>query len=178
MWAQFDDAYEGVCSLRNIRESNQGESLTDNEINNNLRMLKTNLTHSKAPYAKHFRKYLKKKTASDFLEAEAYTILCGAYESKRLLHLLRIDKSWKKSNEKNGRSHGRGDVWKNPAFGSKLAKEQSEGTYMTDVIVPMIRASLKGLPIGKSGYISTAERQSKTSKDRRGIGKRPDLMFI
>ena len=49
---------------------------------------------------------------------------------------------------------------------------------MTNVIVPMIRASLKDLPIGKSGYISTAERQSIASKDRRGIGKRPDVMFI
>ena len=49
---------------------------------------------------------------------------------------------------------------------------------MTDVIVPMIWASLKDLPIGKSGYISTAERQSIASKDRRGVGKRPDVMFI
>ena len=72
----------------------------------------------------------------------------------------------------------RRDVWKNPAFGPKLVKPQSEGTYMTDVIVPMIRASLKDLPIGKSGYISTAERQSIASKDRRGVGKRSDVMFI
>ena len=49
---------------------------------------------------------------------------------------------------------------------------------MTNVIVPMIRASLKDLPIGKSGYISTAERQSIASKDRRGVGKRLDIMFI
>ena len=42
---------------------------------------------------------------------------------------------------------------------------------MTDVIVPMIRASLKDLPIGKSDYIFTAERQSIASKDRREVGK-------
>jgi len=65
----------------------------------------------------------------------------------------------------------RRDIWKNPTFSLKLVKSQSEGTYMTDVIVPMIRASLKDLPIGKSGYISTAERQSIASKDRRGVGK-------
>src|ERR1044071_1777772 len=72
----------------------------------------------------------------------------------------------------------RRDIWKNPAFGPKLVKSQSEGTYMINVIVPMIRASLKDLPIGKSGYISTAERQSIASKDRRGVRKRPDVMFI
>jgi hypothetical protein len=72
----------------------------------------------------------------------------------------------------------RRDIWKNPVFGPKLVKSQSEGTYMTNMIVPMIRASLKDLPIGKSGYISTAERQSIASKDRRGVGKRPDVMFI
>jgi len=49
---------------------------------------------------------------------------------------------------------------------------------MTDVIVQLIRASLKDLPIGKSGYISTAERQSLASKDRRRVGKQPDVMFI
>ncbi|CAG8446556.1 10837_t:CDS:10 [Acaulospora colombiana] len=72
-----------------------------------------------------------------------------------------------------------GDIWKNPAFSPKFAKTQSEGTYVTDIIVPIIRATLKDLPIGKSAYISTAERQSVASKDRRGErGKRPDIMFI
>ena len=42
----------------------------------------------------------------------------------------------------------------------------------------MIWASLKDLLIGKSGYIFTAERQSIVSKDRRGVGKWPDVMFI
>ncbi|CAI2199085.1 4216_t:CDS:2, partial [Funneliformis geosporum] len=50
--------------------------------------------------------------------------------NNRLLH----DKSWKESNEKLAKE----DIWKNPAFGPKLIKSQSEETYMTDVIVPMI----------------------------------------
>ncbi|CAB4381586.1 unnamed protein product [Rhizophagus irregularis] len=54
----------------------------------------------------------------------------------------------------------RGEIWKNPAFSPKFAKTQSEGTYVADIIVPVIRATLKDLPIGKSAYISTAERQS------------------
>ncbi|CAG8741103.1 4115_t:CDS:2, partial [Funneliformis mosseae] len=69
-----------------------------------------------------------------------------------------------------------GEIWKNPAFSPKFAKTQSEGTYVTDIIVPVIRATLKDLPIGKSAYISTMEHQSVASKDRRGgKGKRPDI---
>jgi hypothetical protein len=59
----------------------------------------------------------------------------------------------------------RRDIWKNPAFSPKLVKSQSEGTYMTDIIVPMIRTSLKDLLIGKSDYIFIAKHQSITSKD-------------
>ena len=51
-------------------------------------------------------------------------------------------------------------------------KSQSEETYMTDVIVSMIRASLKDLPIGKSGY-TVFSRPSV-----RVFGKRSDVMFI
>ncbi|KAF0421755.1 hypothetical protein F8M41_006718 [Gigaspora margarita] len=80
------------------------------------------------------------------------------------------DKSWKESDENLAKVTTDileilRDVWKNLAFRQKLAKSQSEGIYMTDVIVPLIRALLKDLPIGKSGYISTAERQSIASKD-------------
>ncbi|CAG8662693.1 4450_t:CDS:2, partial [Paraglomus brasilianum] len=66
------------------------------------------------------------------------------------------------------------DVWMNPAFGPELMKTQSEGTYVTDVIIPSIWASLKGLPY-------SAERQSIASADRKGdgyFGKRPDFMYL
>ncbi|CAG8848445.1 11499_t:CDS:2, partial [Gigaspora margarita] len=228
----FDDAYEGVCSLRNIRKSKQEDELTPNEIETNLRSLKTNLASSEAPYAQHFRKYLKKKKNTSNLSWEvplASQVICADSEMVKLLEEKDVeaynffmdpaermkvatppviknkcdefvinfmdsitdipdnrfshDKSWKESDENLAKITTDileilRDVWKNPAFGQKLAKSQSEGTYMTDVIVPLIRASLKDLPIGKSGYISTAERQSMASKDRRGVGKRPDLMFI
>ncbi|CAG8615392.1 9151_t:CDS:2 [Paraglomus occultum] len=73
------------------------------------------------------------------------------------------------------------NVWMNPAFGPELMKTQSEGTYVTDVIIPSIRASLKGLPYRQSAFISTAERQSIASADRKGdgyFGKRPDFIDI
>ncbi|CAI2183894.1 12529_t:CDS:1, partial [Funneliformis geosporum] len=46
------------------------------------------------------------------------------------------------------------------------------------MIVSMIQTSLKDLPIGKSGYISTAKCQNIASKDRKGIGKQSDIIFI
>uniref|UniRef100_U9T644 Uncharacterized protein n=1 Tax=Rhizophagus irregularis (strain DAOM 181602 / DAOM 197198 / MUCL 43194) TaxID=747089 RepID=U9T644_RHIID len=69
----------------------------------------------------------------------------------------------------------------NPAFSSEFAKSQNEGTYVTNVIVPAIRATLKGLPLGRSSYVSSAERQSSASADRKGegrTGRRPDIMFV
>ncbi|CAG8837290.1 10755_t:CDS:2, partial [Racocetra persica] len=53
------------------------------------------------------------------------------------------------------------------------------GTYVTEVIVPVLKASLKNLPIGKSGFITTAEKESLASKNRKGkYGKKPDIMFM
>ncbi|CAG8799111.1 8772_t:CDS:2, partial [Dentiscutata erythropus] len=85
---KFDDAYEGVCSLRNIRKSNQEDELTPNEIETNLRSLKTNLANSEAPYAQHFRKYLKKKKNTSKLSWEvplASQVICADSEMVKLL---------------------------------------------------------------------------------------------
>jgi len=49
----------------------------------------------------------------------------------------------------------RADVWANPAFGSEFMGSQSEGTYVTDIIIPSIRAALKGLPYRQLAFIST-----------------------
>ncbi|CAG8708432.1 12516_t:CDS:2, partial [Ambispora leptoticha] len=78
-----------------------------------------------------------------------------------------------------------GEIWSNPAFATSTSRnQQSEGTYITDVIVPLLRASLGDLP---NDYIclSTAERQSLASKARRNIGfsgermgKKPDVMMM
>ena len=67
---------------------------------------------------------------------------------------------------------------------STSRSEQSEGTYVADVIIPLLRASLSGLPNG-SICLSTAERQSLASKARRNLGineermgKKPDIMGL
>ena len=82
-------------------------------------------------------------------------------------------------------------IWNNPAFTtSEIRGTQSEGTYVTDIIVPLLRASLEDLSNG-SIFLSTAERQSMASKARKSfgsneerpthktpIGKKPDVMVM
>ncbi|KAG9296672.1 hypothetical protein G9A89_009931 [Geosiphon pyriformis] len=84
-------------------------------------------------------------------------------------------------------------VWNNPAFAtSEMRSSQSEGTYITDIVVPLLRAGLDDLPNG-SICMSTAERQSIASKVRKSlgvneeksshsprvpIGKKPDVMVM
>lgn len=46
------------------------------------------------------------------------------------------------------------DTWNNLVFSLEFAESQNEGTYVTNVIVPAIRASLKNLPYGKSSFVS------------------------
>ncbi|CAG8617992.1 4159_t:CDS:2 [Paraglomus occultum] len=75
----------------------------------------------------------------------------------------------------------RSNSWNNPAFGPEHAESLNEGTYVTNMIVPALQASLKNLPYGKTCYITTFERQSIASADRRGegqSGRRPDIIFI
>ncbi len=45
-------------------------------------------------------------------------------------------------------------MWKNSAFGSKFENMQSEETYMTDVIIPLLQATLKNLPVRKIALLS------------------------
>ncbi|CAJ0830876.1 11525_t:CDS:2 [Entrophospora sp. SA101] len=62
---KFDDAFEGVCSLRDIDFAKRDEEVSIEEIETNLRKLKLNLGKSSAPYAKKLSKYLKKIKPSD-----------------------------------------------------------------------------------------------------------------
>ncbi|KAF0349132.1 hypothetical protein F8M41_015492 [Gigaspora margarita] len=59
------------------------------------------------------------------------------------------------------------DIWRNPAFEANIAKTQSEGTYVTDMIVPLLRASLKKTSNQKY-CLSYVECQSQASADRKG----------
>ncbi|RGB23108.1 hypothetical protein C1646_775006 [Rhizophagus diaphanus] len=137
-----------VSSLQSIKESKQEEPLTKNKIETNLRVLNSNLKNSKAPYAHHFRKYLKKKSASDlsWRVPLASQVICADSE---IVRTLEVDAY---------------NFYMDPAKRMKVTA--------SDLVKN--NSSLKNLPIGKSGYISTAEHQSIASKDRRGVGKQPD----
>ncbi|CAJ0858965.1 8194_t:CDS:2 [Entrophospora sp. SA101] len=67
------------------------------------------------------------------------------------------------------------DVWNNPAFNSNLARSLNEGTYQSTVI-----AVLKNLPTENSFFVSTSEKQSIASVNRKGgnKGRHPDIMFL
>jgi len=77
------------------------------------------------------------------------------------------------------------EIWSNPAFMTSTSRsEQSEGTYIADVIIPLLRTSLSDLLNGAI-CLSTAERQSIASKARRNLGiigermgKKPDIMGL
>lgn len=75
------------------------------------------------------------------------------------------------------------ETWRSPVFMSSASRsEQSEGTYISDVLLPLLRSSLSDLLHGNI-CLSTAERQSIASKARRSagvigerMGKKPDIM--
>ncbi|RHZ81530.1 hypothetical protein Glove_119g17 [Diversispora epigaea] len=102
--------------------------------------------------------------------------------SRKLVH----NGKWKELNEELAEVASRilgtlNDIWNNQAFDPEFAKLQSEGTYVNNVILPAIRATLKCLPLGKSTFVSSSERQSSASADRKGdgrLGRRPDIMFV
>lgn len=92
---------------------------------------------------------------------------CGefvsSYNERRMEILpekLEHDRSWKEEEEILAEVTKRilgilSDVWNNPAFGPEFIELQNEGTYVTNIIVPIIHAVLKDLPFGKSSYVST-----------------------
>ncbi|RIB06290.1 hypothetical protein C2G38_2253302 [Gigaspora rosea] len=71
------------------------------------------------------------------------------------------------------------NAWNNPEFSPEFVGLQSEGTYVNNIILQTIHATLKCLPLRKSTYISNSKCKSSASADRKGIGqfgKRPDII--
>ncbi|RGB29162.1 hypothetical protein C1646_818666 [Rhizophagus diaphanus] len=92
-------------------------------------------------------------------------------EVPEVLRNIVHNKEWKEDDDKLIERTDRilsvlGEIWKNPAFTtSEMRSSQSEGTFLTDVIVPLLRAGLGDLPNG-TVCLSTAER------------KKPDVMLM
>ncbi|CAG8758730.1 21807_t:CDS:10, partial [Gigaspora margarita] len=80
-------------------------------------------------------------------------------EDTRILRNVVHNKSWKESVSDLRKRAERilsvlEEVWNNPAFkNSTNRKEQSEGTYIADIIMPLLRASLENMPNGESSRI-------------------------
>ncbi|RHZ76203.1 hypothetical protein Glove_202g106 [Diversispora epigaea] len=70
------------------------------------------------------------------------------------------------------------DAWNNPAFSPEFAGFQSEGTYVNNIVLPTIRTTLKDLPLEKSTFVSSSEKQSSASADRRGEGRSDDSGLV
>ncbi|CAG8704289.1 12949_t:CDS:2, partial [Dentiscutata erythropus] len=104
----------------------------------------------------------------------------------QLPQVLIHDGKWKKSNKKLAEVTSRileilNNSWNNLTFGLEHAESLNERTYVTNMIVPAIQASLKNLLYGKNCYISIFKRQSIASSNRKGeerLGRRPDIIFV
>ncbi|CAG8849762.1 24721_t:CDS:1, partial [Racocetra persica] len=71
-------------------------------------------------------------------------------------------------------------IWNNSALNFEVARMLNEGTYQSTIIVPFIQAVLKNLPF-RFSFISTSERESIVSADRKGdgqVGRHPDIMLM
>ncbi|CAB4391003.1 unnamed protein product [Rhizophagus irregularis] len=98
------------------------------------------------------------------------------HRTESLPEKLKHDSSWKESGEvlaevATNILNTLNDVWNNPAFGPDFEDSLNEGTYVTNVIIPSIWSALKNLPFEKNAFISTSERQSLASADRKGDGQ-------
>ncbi|RGB23476.1 hypothetical protein C1646_774447 [Rhizophagus diaphanus] len=99
---------------------------------------------------------------------------------RKLIH----DGTWKETENELAISrrefwiHCKSDSWNNPAFGANFVESLNEGTYMTNVIVPAIRATLKNLPLGKSTFVSSSEYQSSASANRKAQKERDDQVKL
>ncbi|CAG8656147.1 3309_t:CDS:2, partial [Paraglomus brasilianum] len=192
---QFEVAYEGVYGLLNIGalKVSKEKPITLEQIDANLQKLMLKLMRDSSALAQELALGLRKVTASSLRWSDLLTNqiiddssdlvkgLSSPMKKKflkpawQMLERIEILKEVTKEILNTVK-----DIWNNPAFGPNFVDSLNEGTYVSNVVVPLIRATLKNLPFGKSSFISTYECQSIASKDRRGVGKtgrRPDIMF-
>ncbi|RHZ48169.1 hypothetical protein Glove_557g24 [Diversispora epigaea] len=112
-----------------------------------------------------------------------FVINFNNFDTSLVIRNIFHNKNWKETEAELIKISGRiletlSEIWNNPAFSTNASRsEQSEGTYITDVIIPLIRSSLGDLPNGCI-CLSTAERQSLARMSETRIGKKPDIMGL
>ncbi|GET66478.1 hypothetical protein GLOIN_2v1776328 [Rhizophagus irregularis DAOM 181602=DAOM 197198] len=205
---EIKSGYKSILGLNKIKvlDTNKESTpdTTEEEIKKNIEMLNEKLKHplgdDDGPLYSALKKTVENiepcnkmkctppklvvKKCEDFLEN--FEVL----STHKIVENAKHDNKWKEDDSDLLKITGRildvlGEIWSSPIYATSTSRnKQSEGTYITDVIVPLLRASLANLP---NGYICTsiAERQSIASKIRKNkgidgerIGKKPDIMGI
>ncbi|CAG8670818.1 4300_t:CDS:2, partial [Dentiscutata heterogama] len=167
-----EDAFEGGCSLRDIGavETNEKRPLKSYQIAKNIDKLKRKLKKNKSPLYQSLHSGLIRELEDDELRD-------SFMEPKRKmvpgsLPTIVQRKEWKESGPELANVTEKIldslDAWNNPAFSPEFEELQNEGTYVNNVILPAICAALKCLPLRKSTYVSSSERKSNASADRKG----------
>ncbi|RHZ82621.1 hypothetical protein Glove_107g4 [Diversispora epigaea] len=185
---QFNNAFEGVRSVYNIKRAKLKRPLTKQEINRNIMDLRRKLTQSSSQFAIEIHEGLNNISESDLTWRELLTNQVLSDESNlvqnlsgsaknsfmRSSHKMRVqlpsnirdictnfvknfydddmegllqrlthNNTWIESDETlvnvtDDILNSLCEIWRNPAFDGEFANTQSEGTYVTDVIVPLI----------------------------------------
>ncbi|CAG8720182.1 16717_t:CDS:2, partial [Acaulospora morrowiae] len=162
----FEDAFEGVSTLYDLGKLKRDTGLLYQSLLSDLNAISITNLSWKDPLASQVisdeSEFVKKLPEFKKKDLWKFVLDFNGYQIKMNLAKFIHDGIWKESNE---------DI---RPFSSELAKTLNEGTYQSIVIVSVIRTTLKNLPIGDSFFISTSEKQSIASANRKGSTKKDD----
>ncbi|CAG8693441.1 11871_t:CDS:2, partial [Dentiscutata heterogama] len=221
---QFNDAFEGVRSVNNVKEAKFEIHLSKQKIAENIDDLKKKLSRSSSDHALELLERLNSLSTKDLkwydplasqvisdkfklvqnLEETSEKSFMEPFNKMQVEISLNIqnictnfvesfhdddmedlpqkpshDNSWREdevtlANVAENILSFLNSIWRNSAFDAEFASDQSEGIYVTDVIVPLIHE----LESTNLYFLFSAKRQSLASADRRGSGKQPDIIFL
>ncbi|CAG8604911.1 7819_t:CDS:2 [Ambispora leptoticha] len=161
--------FEGVCSLRDIDLDKWDEQVSTEEIEMNLQKLKWNLdpeasqvisidseiiwclsveVEDEYKYYMGLVKHMERSTPLCIRDVCNKFVMSYNNTMYEEVPIELSHRSWNESEEDLvgvvfGILNIIESVWKNPAFGKKFAKSQNEETYVMNIIVPVVKASLK-----------------------------------
>ncbi|RHZ50404.1 hypothetical protein Glove_499g37 [Diversispora epigaea] len=225
---QFDNAFEGVYGLYDMgaiktdKEQLFTSDYTCHQIRKNISEVKRKFGKDTLPLYQHLYSGVNKisvqeltwkdslanqiiRDNSDLIQKLSGNLKKTFMNLSSLPYKLSHTKEWKESKDKLEEITLKiletlRSVWRNPAFHSKFVGTINEGTYVNNIIVPLINAYLSNNHFGESAFITTFEQQSIASTNKRGderytcqlsqgqisfddiyngrVGRRPNIMFI
>ncbi|CAG8624238.1 2439_t:CDS:2, partial [Paraglomus occultum] len=185
---KFEIAFEGVCSLRDLGvvKTNKEKPLNRDQIRDNIEKLKGKFNRDTSPLYQHLYSGVSEIRVEELSWEDPMASQVISDNSDLVKNLPgNLKKGFMESDEDiacvvQEILNVLKDVWNNPAFNSDLARSVNEETYQSTVIVTTIQAVLKNLPTENPFFVSTSEKQSISSANRKGgnKGRRPDIMFL